>query len=77
MATTSTAFAPLGKRSDRLAAGKPGLFRQILAAIIASRQEKADREVAEIIARRDGMALHELWAEKAGRAHPFAHGFRR
>ena len=69
----STAPSLASPAADRAAAfPKPGLWRRAYDALMESRQRQADREIAEILARRGGiMADPALTAAfQAGRRRP-------
>jgi hypothetical protein len=47
--------APASPEQTQAATAAPGLFRRILLALMEARQRQADREIAEILARRGGV----------------------
>ena len=46
---------PGGSTHAKPGIAKPGVFRRFLVSLMAARQRQADREIAEILARRGGV----------------------
>jgi ABC-type nitrate/sulfonate/bicarbonate transport system substrate-binding protein len=74
MANIST-VAPYAGASRVATNARPNIFRRVFAALIEARQERADREIAEILARYADTPPYVLEAqrERARRTYPLGY----